>query len=407
VFGGPLANFLLSFVLFYGLLLNGEKVPEIKIGIVPTNTILHERGIRTGDVVFGIDGQEIISPTDLPMEDNKIVSVVDVIRGGVKTQVQVNMSSKDLFESMFKNPPILRKPILVNYSGKRFTIQPLNGGEQTPSTLEEYFDYKGQLKLIGEDPAEEVLVSIGENENFESKLLEMKFRPIDMMVKSINMSSPADKAGVKGGDIILRVNQQAMLSFEKMREIISSLNDEAVVVEIARNGEIQTVSVKPEVLQQDGKATKIIGVYSAVEYLELKFKNTPPKGIMEAIPLALSRTWETIVKTMDGFKKLITNEVSLRSIGGPIAIGKVANESFRMSLSYFFQLMALISVNLGIINLFPIPVLDGGHIMFIILEIINRGPVSRKKLEIAQQFGLSVLLILFAAALFNDFSRFF
>ena len=104
---------------------------------------------------------------------------------------------------------------------------------------------------------------------------------------------------------------------------------------------------------------------------------------------------------------LLTNEVSLKNIGGPIAIGKVATDSFNTSLSYFFQIMALISVNLGIINLFPIPVLDGGHIMFILLEIINRGPLSRKKMELAQQFGLSLLLLLTFAALVNDFSRLF
>ena len=112
-------------------------------------------------------------------------------------------------------------------------------------------------------------------------------------------------------------------------------------------------------------------------------------------------------KTVDGFFKLITAKVSFKTIGGPLAIGKVASDSFNTSISYFFQLMALISVNLGVINLFPIPVLDGGHIMFIFLEIINRGPVSRRKMEIAQQLGLSILLMLMVGAIFNDFSRFF
>ena len=123
--------------------------------------------------------------------------------------------------------------------------------------------------------------------------------------------------------------------------------------------------------------------------------------------IAFERTWDSIVKTFGGFKKLITNETSLKNIGGPLSIGQVAADSFNMSLSYFFSIMALISVNLGVINLFPIPVLDGGHIMFILLEIVNRGPLSRRKLEIAQQFGLSLLLLLTVAALYNDFSRLF
>jgi len=100
-------------------------------------------------------------------------------------------------------------------------------------------------------------------------------------------------------------------------------------------------------------------------------------------------------------------EVSFKSIGGPLAIGKVASDSFNSGLTPFFLLMAFISINLGVINLLPIPVLDGGHIMFIILEILNRGPVSRKKMEVAQQVGLSILLLLMVGAIVNDFSRFF
>ena len=112
-----------------------------------------------------------------------------------------------------------------------------------------------------------------------------------------------------------------------------------------------------------------------------------------------------MIKTFVGYKKLFTLEVPLKNIGGPVAIGQVAADSFNISLSMFFRLMAIISLNLGIINLFPIPVLDGGHIVFIFLELINGGPLSRKKIQIAQQFGLSLLFLLIFVALFNDFSR--
>ena len=107
------------------------------------------------------------------------------------------------------------------------------------------------------------------------------------------------------------------------------------------------------------------------------------------------------------FKKIITSEISFKNIGGPFSIGKVAADSFNTSTSYFLQLMALFSINLGIVNLFPIPVLDGGHIMFIFLEILNKGPISNKKMEIAQRLGLSLLLILMIGAIFNDISRLF
>ncbi len=113
------------------------------------------------------------------------------------------------------------------------------------------------------------------------------------------------------------------------------------------------------------------------------------------------------MKTFLGYKKLITREVSLDNIGGPLAIGKVASDSFNISLSMFFRLMAFISINLGVINLFPIPVLDGGHIVFLIIESLNGGPLSRRKLEFAQRIGVSVLFLLIFIALFNDVTRLF
>jgi regulator of sigma E protease len=144
-----------------------------------------------------------------------------------------------------------------------------------------------------------------------------------------------------------------------------------------------------------------------VELQKLNSVQTQSKGFIGSITIGLVRTWDSVKKTIDGFIKLITKQVSLKAIGGPLSIGKVAHDSFTLSLSYFFQLMALISVNLGVINLFPIPVLDGGHILFIILEVINGGPLSRRKMELAQQIGLSLLLMLMVGAIFNDVTRFF
>ena len=176
---------------------------------------------------------------------------------------------------------------------------------------------------------------------------------------------------------------------------------------MSRAGKIIDFDITPDVQDIKGKKVKLIGVYSSGEWNPPKFVETESKGIFGSFPIAYDRTVDSIVKTFVGFKKLITSEVSIKNIGGPISIGKSAADSFQTSLSYFFQIMALISVNLGVINLFPIPVLDGGHIMFIIMEIVNRGPLSRRKMEIAQQFGLSLLLLLTVAALYNDFSRLF
>ncbi|MEC8624513.1 MAG: RIP metalloprotease RseP [Bdellovibrionota bacterium] len=226
-------------------------------------------------------------------------------------------------------------------------------------------------------------------------------------MKSVKMGSPADKAGLKVNDIIISLNKINVTSFTELKNTLQGLPAKSVLLTILRDGELKTFSMTPELREINKKKVRLIGVWSLGEYLPLNFVTTDSKGLFGSISIGLYRTWDSIEKTLTGFKKLVTSESSLKNIGGPLSIGKVATDSFNTSLSYFFQLMALISVNLGIINLFPIPVLDGGHIMFIFLEIINRGPLSRRKMEIAQQVGLSLLLMLMIGAIFNDFTRFF
>jgi regulator of sigma E protease len=232
-------------------------------------------------------------------------------------------------------------------------------------------------------------------------------RTIDLMVRSVNMGSPADKVGIKSDDVFATLEGQKVYSFEELRTKLQTVAKASVDVEVYSKGELKKYTVTPETSMQDGKSVKLLGVYSFVEVMKTNFVLTKSKGLFSSVSVAVTRTWDSMKKTVDGFLKLVTNQVSLKSIGGPLAIGKVAHDSFNTSLSYFFQLMALISVNLGVINLFPIPVLDGGHIMFIALEIVNRGPLSRRKMEIAQQVGLSVLLMLMVGAIFNDVTRFF
>ena len=221
------------------------------------------------------------------------------------------------------------------------------------------------------------------------------------------MKSPADLAGIKAGDVVYAINNSSINSFMELKQSLNKSNETEYVVSVWSNGVSTDKKIKPEIKKQGKQEVKLLGIYSDGSWLPPAFVQTESKGFIGSFTSAFSRTWSAIEKTVQGFKKLITNEVSIKNIGGPISIGKVATDSFNTSLSYFFQIMALISVNLGVINLFPIPVLDGGHIMFIFLEILNRGPLSRRKMEIAQQFGLSVLLLMMFAALFNDFSRLF
>ncbi len=423
VMGGPLANFIMAYVIFMTLLTMGERLPELKLGVIPQVSTFYDLGLRSGDVIKKVNSSEVYNPTDILLEGEDLIKTMVVGRVEKDITLTLNLTGEKFFEEFVKYPPTLRQPILVDSQGQTYGISRVAGKINWSTSydqLRQTWDNEQPLYLypltIDEkspnnpfiaDYDKEKTLSLKAYKNLDIALRDNGFKTIDLMVKSINMKSPADLAGIKAGDILFSLEGKEVHSFEDLRGNLQKSKSEKVAISLWRKGIVKNFEIQPEILNQNGEAVKLIGVYSGGVFQPLKFIETKPKGFFEASIMAFGRTWNTIVKTIDGFKKLITAEVSFKTIGGPLAIGKVASDSFNTSLSYFFQLMALISVNLGVINLFPIPVLDGGHIMFIFLEILNRGPVSRRKMEIAQQVGLSLLLMLMVGAIFNDFSRFF
>lgn len=421
VLGGPLANFILAFVLFFSLLMMGEKVPEAKFGFVKNTSDFYKYGIRTGDVIKKINGEEVVGIADLALEGNKITNI-DVKRDGKIEHLVFEREYKSFMEEFLNLSPRFRLPIVTNNLGKRFAVSAQKDAVNWAYSIDEMAeknhasvylfpltspatskDYQVDLSK-----AQEIKFVLDEKFNFFNSLKELNFYPLDLAVSSIVMNSPADKAKISEGDVIIGINNTFYQSFEDIRERIQQVkNDESIDITILHAGEMKVVKVVPEEKTVGGTKMKSVGVYSAGDYVAMEYLQSPGKGFFTSISQGLYRTWDSIVKTIDGFKKLITNEVSLKSIGGPLAIGKVASDSLNISLSYFFRLMALISVNLGVINLFPIPVLDGGHIMFLGFEFLNRGPLSKRKMQIAQQFGVSLLFLLIFVALFNDISRLF
>lgn len=419
VMGGPLANFIMAFVIFFGLMMIGEKLPELKVGVVPVQSTLYEAGLRTGDVLKKVNNQEIYNPADIVLADPQLIETLHVERNGSEIPLAIKMNGEELLDEVMEHPPLLRQPIVVGKSGEKYGL----------STSQGKFDVNHSLDLIAESAVEraylypivnaeeftvnleqETVVDFQNNSapiDFFAGLYQKGFAPLDLLVREINIGSAADKAGIRKGDVIAGFAGNAVMSFSDLRDRLQKNEENTAALTIWKGGNELSYDVKPDVQMVGEQKLKLIGVYSDGAYQNVKFVTTASKGLIGSFLAAFPRTWDTILKTLEGFKKLITAEVSLKTIGGPLAIGKVAHDSFNTSISYFFQLMALISINLGVINLFPIPVLDGGHIMFIFLEVINRGPVSRRKMEIAQQLGLSVLLMLMVGAIFNDFSRFF
>tara|TARA_Y100000780_G_scaffold132772_1_gene119531 strand:- start:259315 stop:260874 length:1560 start_codon:yes stop_codon:yes gene_type:complete len=420
VFGGPLANFILAFFIYLSLVTFGENVPQARFGPLNNQNTFYELGFRSGDALKKINNTKIMSFDDLNLVDSEVKSVT-VERAGVDRTFDVDMKGMEFVQKFAQAQGQLKAPLLADSYGNMFVVAEPGSSPNFDRSLDILFASQPQaLNLYKVTGTPERASSLDElkyeaektaevsGSDIENKLRGEGFFPTDLMVSSIVMSSPADKADIKKGDIIVGINGESISSFNELRTKLQKVESEqASKLEIMRKGKRLELSLTPEYREVNGQKVMTIGVYSGMVFMPLKMVESKADGIVDGLSSAWVRTKEGLIKTVLGFKKLITAEVSLDTIGGPLAIGQVASDSFNISLSMFFRLMALISINLGVINLFPIPVLDGGHIVFIFLEIVNGGPLSRKKIQVAQQFGMSLLFVLIFVALFNDITRIF
>ncbi len=237
--------------------------------------------------------------------------------------------------------------------------------------------------------------------------------PSETFAWQVPAGSPAAAAGMKAGDHIVAIDGAPVRTFNDILTVVSGFDqEEPLEFHLVREGETHVLSISPTLEQPDRRAGNytprfVVGVrpmQSSVEPPSYVWKTTNP---VEALAFGVTGAWDWTKLTGISFYKLITNEVSPKNLGGFLAIGQMAQKSWELGLSTFFRAMAILSINLFIINLLPVPVLDGGHLLFFSIEAIRGAPVSLRKLEIAQQVGFVLLLFLMAYALFNDFSRLF
>lgn len=417
VIGGPMANFIFAFIIFFFLIFGGEKVPEIKLGVIPVGTTLYQKGLRTGDVLAKYNGRRLLHLGEMAMEGKNNIATITYERDQSFKTIPLKLTGDEFFKNLIKYLPILRKSVLVDRLGKKYLLstsrEKVNEHYSLDILAERFATSRLYLFNYFETPEQaapaikEIPISYKSREEFFTGLSKLGYLPLDLVIKSVKMNSPADKVGLKAGDILISFGARALFSFIGLRDVLQEIKGQDIPVQLYRDGKLLSYKISPETISENGHKRKVIGIYTDGQFYGLNFITLDSPGFFPSVSQAVFRTWDTTAKTFGGFIKLVTAEVSLKNIGGPLAIGKIASDSFNSGLTPFFLLMAFISINLGVINLLPIPVLDGGHIMFIILEILNRGPISRKKMELAQQVGLSLLLLLMVGAIFNDFSRLF
>ncbi|MYM27909.1 RIP metalloprotease RseP [Duganella sp. CY15W] len=346
VAAGPLANFLIAIVLFTGLYMYGVEEPSSKIS-VEAGTAAAQAGLHSGDVVTAANGQPVHGWSELRWQF-----------------IQSAIDKHDL-------------RLAVDRAGQGRVAATLPASALAGLDLEG--DVPSQLGVGVALPAPVVL--------------------------RVMPGSPAELAGLREGDLLLAADEQPVADGRAFITAIQAAPGKAVQVLLQRAGQQVTVSVLPKPEQaKTSKGTVTVGKIGA-EIASRPDMITVPSAPLEAVGKGVVRVWDTCTMTLKMIGKMITGEASLKNVTGPITIADYAGQTARMGVASYLSFIAFISISLGVMNLLPIPVLDGGHLLYYSLEVLTGRSVPERVGDIAQRLGMGLLLTLMLLAVFNDVAR--
>lgn len=351
VAAGPAANFLIAIVLFAGLYMHGVEEPTSKISVraneAAVPTAAWSAGLRSGDVVTAVNEQPVAVWSELRW--NLIQSAID------KTEARIAVERTGQGRFTF----VLPAAVLA--------------------TLDLEGDVPGKLGVGVARPA-----------------------PV---VQEVVAGGPAARAGLLKGDLLLSVDGTPVADGIAFIDIIRAAAGKTVQVAVRRAGQELVLPMVPLAEQaKTGKGTVTVGKISAY-VAQLPDMISVPSSPIAAVGKAVARVWDTCTMTVKMIGKMITGEVSLKNVTGPITIADYAGQTARMGAASYLSFIAFISISLGVMNLLPIPVLDGGHLLYYSLEVLTGRSVPERFGEIAQRLGMGLLLTLMLLAVFNDVAR--
>ncbi|MFN1618833.1 sigma E protease regulator RseP [Vibrio rotiferianus] len=351
VAAGPIFNFLFAIVAYWLVFLIGVPAVKPVIGEVTPNSIVAQAGIESG------------------MELKSI--------SGIKTPdwESVNMG-------------------LISHIGDDSVTMTLSSANEVGSEVTRTLD----IRDWNFDP------------ETQSTMQSLGFKPytpeIFTELAQVSEGGAAEKAGLQADDKIISINGNKISKWEEVVEAIRSHPETPMELTVLRQGEEQSFTLTPGSRELANKQlVGFAGIAPKVAEWPESYRFELQFGVFESIGKAIDKTGQVIGLTISMLKKLIVGDVGLNNLSGPISIAKGAGATADYGLVYFLGFLALISVNLGIINLVPLPMLDGGHLLFFAVEAVIRRPVPEKVQEMGYKIGGAIIFSLMALALFNDFTR--
>lgn len=345
VAAGPVANFILAVLLFWVLFMRGTADFVPLVGEVEPGSIAEEAGLVVGQEIVAIDGRP--TPT----------------RQAVSRQLMARLGETGTMTFSVKYPD---SPLIYTSRVR----------------INEWLRGSGEPDVLG---------GIG---------LKLQLPPV--VVGQIVEDSPAERAGFLSGDRVLAADGEAVETWAEWVEYISARPGEEIAVLVERNGRELELRVTPASETIDGEIIGRIGM--AGQWPEDFIRRTE-YSLLGAFHEAAHETWDTAGFILASVKKLIVGEISTKNLSGPITIAKVAGSSAEAGWVTFVSFLALLSVSLGVFNLLPIPVLDGGHLAYYLIEAVKGSPVSERVQMIGYQVGLFVVVSIMILAIYNDVLR--
>ncbi len=351
VVAGPLANFLLAILLFWALFMVGVPVLKPVLGEPPAGTPAAVAGIRSGETVVSVAGETVESFQDLHWLVLKHAIGQDSLR----------VETVD--------------------AGNHFNERGLN----VPSEDESF--EQAPLKVLG---------------------LVRYLPPIAPVLGEIGQDGVAARAGLLSGDRIRGIDGKAIGEWEQVIAAVRAAPGTPLRFQIERRGEAREFTLIPESVESESKRIGRIGAGPRIDPEAMdQYLGEARYGPVEALSRAVSRTWDLSAFSLEMLGRMLVGQVSIKNLSGPITIADYAGQSAESGLASFVAFLALVSVSLGVLNLLPVPLLDGGHLLYYFAEFFTGRPVSEHVQEIGQKIGIGLLSLLMFFALFNDLQRLF